>query len=648
MAVDEEKLFGFRVNYFIIFLSGLVLLTVGVLIFLVIIQNVYGRYEVKEILPTKENLQLISQQDKVALLYSQYTENMLPEGSKWLSDNIDTWEIFLKNAKVNYEIIDDQTIELGKHYKYKAVILPAAKSMSDKELVELKKYLERGGSLFTTGGPGTFSDEGKWRGWSFFTEAFGMKFNREIKPEETYKVHTLRGNLILTAGIPTGYALKIATWDRPIYAEILEPRTTQVSFWYDFRREAGLVREEISKSAGIANGTYGKGRFVWYGFELNSVIGKQEDYIYFEKLFKNSVAWLLHEPIAFVKDWPAPYNAAAVFIPEISREPQNIYNLLKVLKTKHYPASFFVDPYIAIKYPKLMKDVAQYGDLGVVVDIGFKETADDTVNQLDDKLVQLASIRFAKDTVEAVSGGRVRSMMPLYGFYDEGTLQALSKTGIEFLVTDSLTDRSVPKQIIRNNKPILLITKTARDDYEVVRKYGLDETDYQEYTYEEDVDRVLFEGGLYVFKVHTGYQLQPNYIKVIDHLINYIRQKNIWVVSLGELKRWWLKKGGVELRYKTRSKRRIAVEVTNPTDRVVRNFTVQLNINKKIKNIEVSSDIINTKIPRYEFDSATNRLYLYLEKMEPNESRSFLIDFDNVTEAEQVQPIETAPNVIER
>ncbi len=648
MAVDENKLFGFRVNYFIIFLTGLVLLTVGVLIFLVIIQNVYGRYEVSEILPTKKNLELINQKNKVGLLYSKYTENMLPEGSTWLSDNIDTWEVFLKNAKINYDVISDQTIELGKHYKYKAIILPSAKSMSDKELIELKKYLEKGGSVFATMGPGTFSDEGKWRGWSFFTEAFGMKFNREIKPEETYKVHTLRGNLILTAGIPTGYTLKIATWDRPIYAEILEPRVTQVSFWYDFRREAGLVREEISKSAGIANGTYGKGRFVWYGFELNSVIGKQEDYINFEKLFRNSVAWLLHEPVAFVKDWPAPYNAAAVFIPEISEQPQNIYNLLKVLKNKHYPATFFIDPYTAIKNPKLIKDVAKYGDLGVVVDIGYKESAEDTVNQLDDKLVQLASMRFAKDTVEALSGGRVRSLMPLYGFYDENTLQAVAKTGMEFIVTDSLTDRSVPKQIIRFNKPLLLITKTARDDYEIIRRYGLTETDFQEYTYEEDVDRVLFEGGLYVLKVHTGFQLQPQYIGVIDHLINYIRQKNYWVTSFDELQKWWLRKHGVELRYKTRSKRRIAVEVTNPTDETVYNFTVQLNINKRIKNIEVSSDIINTKIPKYEFDSSTNRLYLYLEKMEPHESRSFLVDFDNVPDSDQVQPVETAERVIQR
>lgn len=630
MAVKEEENFGLRVNYLIIFLTGLVLLTVGVLIFLIIIQNVYGDYEISEILPTKENLTEINKVDKVALLYSQYTENKLPEGSTWLSDILDTWEVYLKNAKVKYDIISDQTIELGKHYEYKLIILPMAQSMSDKQLIELKKFLERGGSLFATGGPGTFSDEGKWRGWNFFTEAFGMNFNRDIKPEETFKVHTLRGNLKITAGIPTGYLLKIATWDRPIYAEILEPRTTQVSFWYDFRREAGLVREEVSKSAGIAYGNYGKGRFIWYGFGLNSVIGQQEDYIYFERLFQNSINWLLYRPIAFVRDWPGNYKAAAVFIPQITNDPYSALNLTKILKRKNYPATFFIDPIRAIKYPKLVREIGKFGDLGVVVDIGFKESVDDTLNKLDDKMVQIASIQFAKDTVESLSGAKVKSLMPLYGFYDENTLQAVSKTGLEFIITDSLTDRSVPKVIIRNEKPILLITKTARDDYEVIREYGLTEGDFQEYTYEEDIDRVLFEGGLYVFKVHTNYQLQPQYVKVVENVMNYIRQKDYWLCSLNELQAWWLRKGGVEIQYSVRSKRRIAVEVTNPTDEQVNNFTVQVSLNKRIRNIRVSSDIIGTKIPEYEFDETSNTLYLYLKEMEPNESRSFLVDFENI------------------
>jgi hypothetical protein len=630
VAVKEAK--GLKVNYFIIFLSGLVLLISAVLVFLLIIKNIYGNYELKEILPTKENLKILSaeRKGKVGILYSKYTEIMLPPGSTWLKDNIDTWKKYIKGARLNYDIISDQNIELGEHFDYKMIVLPGSKSLSDKEIIQLKRYVENGGSLFVTGGPATYSDEGKWRGWDFFKEVFGMNFNREIKPEESYKVHTLRGNLPITAQIPTGYTLKIATWDRPIYAEVLEPRTTQVSFWYDFRKEAGLVREEIQKSAGIAYGSYGKGRFVWYGFELNSVTGVQKDYIFFERLFNNSVNWLIYQPTAFVKDWPQSYDAALVLISEIKEQPYNINNLFNVASLDKIPVTFFIDQNTAVNNPGLIKSISKKGELGAVIDIGFLQTPDDTLNKLFSKEVQNSSLKIVSDTLKRISGKRINALMPLNGYYDDNTLQAMVAYKYEFLVTDSLTDRSVPDIRIRNDQPIMMITKTARDDYEVVRNYGLVNPEFQRYTYEEDIDRVLFEGGLYVFKVHTDYQLQPQYASVIRDIMRYAESKKIWITSLKELKAWWMRRQGIEVRYEARSKRRIAVELTNPRDEKVDALVIQVNFNKKVKNVEVTSDIINTKIPKYKLGNDSQTIYFYLDKMEAHETRSLLVDFNNI------------------
>jgi hypothetical protein len=630
VAVREAK--GLKVNYLIIFLSGFVLLITAFLVFLLIIKNIYGNYELKEILPTKNNLKFLTDEKKrkAGILYSNYTEIMLPSGSTWLRDNVDTWKKFIKNSKLEYDVITDQTIELGEHFDYKMIVLPGSKSLSDKEITQLKRYVENGGSLFVTGGPATYSDAGMWRGWDFFKEVFGMNFNREIKPEESYKVHTLRGNLPLTAQIPTGYALKIATWDRPIYAEVLEPRTTQVSFWYDFRREAGLVREEIQKSAGIAYGSYGKGRFVWYGFELNSVLGVQKDYVYFERLFNNSVNWLIYQPTAFIKDWPAPFDAALIIIPTVKEQPENIYNFNFGFNRNQAPITFFVDPILTTQNPGLIKSISRKGDIGAMVDIGFLESSEDTINKLFSKDIQSSTLKYAADSLGKESGKTVRALMPLNGYYDDNTLLSMSQLNYDFLITDSLTDRSVPEIRIRNNKPIMIITKTARDDFEVVRNYGLVNKEYQRYTYEEDVDRVLFEGGLYVFKVHSEYQLQPQYSSVIKDVINYARNKKMWITSLRELQSWWIHRLGVEVRYEVRSKRRIAVELNNPRDEKAYDLIVQVNFNKRVRNVSVSSDIINTKIPKYKLDSDSKTIYFYLDKMDPHETRSLLIDFDNI------------------
>jgi len=631
VAVKDAR--GLKVNYLIIFLSGLVLLITSFLVFLLIVKNIYGNYELKEIIPTKNNLKFLSDQkkNKVAILYSKYTEIMLPAGITWLRDNVDTWKKFVSNDKLEYDIISDQSIELGEHFEYKLIVLPGSKSLSDRELMQLKKYIENGGSVFVTGGPATFSDLGKWRGWDFFKEVFGMNFNKEIKPEEFYKVHTLRGNLPITAQIPTGYALKIATWDRPIYAEVLEPRTTQVSFWYDFRREAGLVREEIQKSAGIAYGTYGKGRFVWFGFELTSVIGIQQDWIYFEKLVNNSINWLTYQPTAFVKDWPGQYDAALVIVPTIKEQPQNYVNLNVALGNSKNQVTYFVDPILLSREKDLVRSISRKGDIGAIVYIGFLESQEDTVNKLYSKEVQSSTFKLFSDSLQKITGRKVNAVMPMNGYYDENTLQAIAQRDFEFIVTDSLTDRSVPDIQIRGSKPIMIITKTARDDYEVVKNYGLINTEFQRYTYEEDVDRLLFEGGLYVFKVHSEYQLQPQFASVIKDILTYAKNKKMWITSLKDLQSWWQHKLNVEVRYETRSARRISVELNNPRDEQAEGLTFQVNFNKRVKNIQISSDIINTKIPKYRLSNDGQVLYFYLDSMKPHESRSLLVDFDNVS-----------------
>lgn len=628
MAVNELP--GLKANYLIIFVGGLVLVIASVLVFLLVVQGVYGDFKISEIAPTKENLEGRSKlQINVGVLYSKYTENMLPEGSTWVNDNVSTWERFLKQNKVNYKIIQDEDIELSKFKDFDILVLPGCKALSDKENSEIKKYLDNGGSVFATGGTSSFDNSGKWRGWDFFTEVYGLKFTKEIKPEEYYQVHTLRGNLPLTAGIPTGYALKITTYDRPIYAEIFEPRTIQASFWYDFRREAGLVRDEIKKSAGIAYGTYGKGRYVWYGFEINSVIGKQEDYVYFDKLFRNSINWLSYSPTAYVKDWPEPYMAAAIFIPTVSENPENIKNLNLINKNFGISPTVFFDPLKLESDKNMLKQLNKYGTIGSIVDIGFKESENDTINKLFDKDTQFSLIKNSVDITSQASS-KLFAVMPTFGYYDENTLQAISKYNIPYIITDSLTDRSVPKVMVRNDKPILIITKTARDDYEIIKNYGLTDINFQIYTYEEDIDRVLFEGGLYVLKVHTDYQLKPEYVSVLNDLFKYMKDKKIWLTNLEELYNWWVKKGSVEVKYERRSKRRIAVEVSNPVKNKQDNYVVEVNLNKRVKDIKISSDIINTKLPKWTYDDASQKIILFVDNLKSGESRSFLIDFENI------------------
>lgn len=618
------------INQSLIVISGLIFLIGAVLTYFFILRGVYGSFNAKELVPDSHVIKSIFVPEKptVAILYSQYTENMLPEGSTSLNDNIHTWEKFLDNAGVKYDIITDKDIELRQFYKYDLLVLPGSRSLSDKETSEIKKYIDIGGSIFATSGTASYSADGKWRGWSFFTEVFGLNFKKEIKNDKFTELHTLRGNLPITANIPTGYPLSVATWDKPIAAEVMEPRTTQVSFWYNFKLDSGLVRENIRKSAGIASGTYGHGRFVWMGFEINSIIGGQDDYVYFDKLFNNSIKWLTYKPIAFAKDWPAGYDAAAMIAPVVNKDPYNIQNLLNILRTEKVQATFFVNPEIAESNKNLIKSLSKFGEVGAMVDIGYLNSVNDTINSLNDYDTQIQKFNHANSVLEGITGRKVVGALPYYGLFDQNTLRALINDGYDYVLTDSLTDRSVPKNMIIGGKRITTMTKTARDDYEVIRDFGLTQPDFQFYTYQEDIDRVLFEGGMYVFKMHTDYQCTSSNINVVKNVINELKKKNYWITTGDEIQKWYAEKNNVQIRTDQRGPRRIALTISNPGTSTVNNLVIQLEINAPADKIVLSTEIIGTKKARFDYDKDNKVVYVYINDMQPNESRTYYLDYD--------------------
>lgn len=628
MAVTSSTRKG--INQWLILIVGFIVVIAAVMIFLFVLRGVFGKFSVNELVPDSRVFKnvLLGREPNIAILYSDYTQNMLPEKSTWLQENITTWKRFLDYGDNKFEIISDEEIERGKLFEYELLILPGTISLSDREIIQIKKYLDKGGSIFATSGTASYSDDGKWRGWRFFSEVFGVKFSREIGEGDLTKIHTLRGGIPITANVPTGYPLHIATWDNPIAVEVLDPRTEQISFWYNYRLEEGLVREGVKKTAGMVYGKYGFGRFVWMGFDINSVIGVQEDYIYFDRMFRNCINWLQKEPIAFIKDWPSGFRAAAVLMPTLTDEVQNVRNLLPVLTNENIEATFFVEANFAQNNNELIQYLAEFGEVAAMVDIGYLASVNDTINKLYNYEVQLDNLINAKKTIEKITRKTLSGFVPYYGLFDKNTVMAIVNAGYDYILTDSLTDRSVPRVVIKGDKRISSITKTARDDYEVIRNFGLHQPEFQFYTYQEDIDRVLYEGGLYVYKMHTDYQCKLENIEVVKEVIEELKKKKFWITTNEKIYKWYKAKDYLEIRSEKRGNTRVAVTITNPSDELVSNIVIYVDLNNKADRIYIETEVIGKKNATYSHQRGLEILHLYVDDLEAGESRTFFIDFD--------------------
>ena len=168
MAVTPQGKKG--ISQGLIIIVGLILVFSAVLIFLFVLRGVYGKFSASELLPNSNALKniVLGREPNIAILYSDYTQNMLPDKSKWIHDNIKTWNRFLNYDDNKVEILTDEEIERGQHFQFGLLILPGTISLSDLEIIQIKKFLDKGGSIFATSGTATFSADGKWRGWDFF------------------------------------------------------------------------------------------------------------------------------------------------------------------------------------------------------------------------------------------------------------------------------------------------------------------------------------------------------------------------------------------------------------------------------------------------------------------------------------------------
>ena len=126
----------------------------------------------------------------------------------------------------------------------------------------------------------------------------------------------------------------------------------------------------------------------------------------------------------------------------------------------------------------------------------------------------------ANRIINNVLGKKVTSVMPYFGKYDENTIHALVESNYEVIVSDSLSNKSVPNSIVKGDDQIIALDKTAFNSSEIDSKLSVNNIDYQLSTYKDDFDRVSFEGELFSLNIIQVFGL-------IEDIINYLTDYSV-------------------------------------------------------------------------------------------------------------------------
>ncbi|MCD6407558.1 beta-galactosidase, partial [bacterium] len=168
-------------------------------------------------------------------------------------ENVNNWNETLRKWGYNPEFISSEEIEKGILEKgnFKVLILPLSFILSEKEAIEIKKFVKRGGILIADAQTGIYDEYGKERKKGILDDILGVKRKNSKIVFNQLEFFTKSGKKFKTMFVENGIETK---------GEILaNSKTSEISF-------GGMkIGFKDSERRNISINTYGKGKCIYTG-----------------------------------------------------------------------------------------------------------------------------------------------------------------------------------------------------------------------------------------------------------------------------------------------------------------------------------------------------------------------------------------------
>lgn len=558
---------------------------------------------------------LSAQEKKIALLYPQNTISLSSENSSWIIENFYRWEIFLIQNKYKYDVIKDDELEDGISDNYSLLILPVARCLSEKEVGSIKDFMNEGNSVLSTWSMGVLDPNGNWKGWDVLEQLFGVSFVSEILEKEVSRIHSLFGGTPISSNIHPGFRLQLTTYDKPVEVRINSQNTFPLGYWQN--SEVPFEgKNELDNTTSAVYGNYGKGNFVWLGFEFSAVVGVKEHQKIANKLLLNAIHWLTDDLIIQLETWPNGKQSAAVISCDVEFKFNLINNALDLLEQENLFAQFYILTE-SIDYPSLER-LKKFGDIGLHGD-------DHLLFKWQDYSTQLGRLSNGIVTLEKTVGKKPIAFRPPETFYDNITLDAMNALGVNILSSDNIEDRAVP-QFLESYPELLVIPKTGFDDYDIFQRLKIENINEQSKRYILDFRRTYEEGGLYSLNFHTQMQCRKEFVDALIKPIQEIKSKNVWITTHDSVYDWWMKKNKLVLNTKLIDVKNYLVEIKNNGEEQIDDVVISLS-KKNFSDLSTIIIIIDGRDLDYVSDFSAQKIKVAVPRIHSKETKRVSISF---------------------
>jgi peptidoglycan/xylan/chitin deacetylase (PgdA/CDA1 family) len=613
-----------RINFLTLLLLGIFIIFISALAYYLTLLIVRGEIGIQNVKTTsiarRQSLNVQTVRPitaRIGILVSEYSRRNQEDDLR-VSITTDRWSNFLAKNNIAFDTIQDSELE-AENLKFDILLLPYNPNLSDQEIVQITDFLSQGGGLIAVGDCGARDETGEIRDVPFLNRVIGITKIDEIDQSiKEYVPLTLSSNSPLLVDVPIGAQVGLTTEYGCVRATVIEDRTIQDGYWYESNTDQGIPLEEIKNSTGLCHGTYGKGRFVWLGFSINFVTGDDFSQKTYPKIMRNAILWTNREALAEIKTWPLNYQCACLIAGDIEYQFTNVDNVLKILQEQRVNGVFFLIVSMALDNPNLVKAMAKVGEIAIHGDehIAFKDQPFE---------VQLERLQKAKRALEKLCGQKITGFRPPFGFYDENTIRALHKVGMNYLCLSLEGGSHEEPSFIPYLDDFIIIPKSNKDDYDIFDRDSITDPSAVIGEFKDEFDPVYDLGCIYLLTYHSQILATSANCQILAELIKYIKTKNVWITTCNDLAVWWRKKRDLALLVEKKDSAHYVLTIINRGKSQVENFQIQLFPAILSQIVQVKSDF---KEPlNWNFDSKAGCYDVSIKKLEPKTSKKITISF---------------------
>ncbi|HKW46668.1 MAG TPA: polysaccharide deacetylase family protein, partial [Gemmatimonadaceae bacterium] len=240
----------------------------------------------------------------------------------------------------------------------RVLIVPSSPCLTVEARQAIDGFAARGGGILLTGLAGVYDAGCRPIGYGLIVTTTGAS-RADTLDTRPMTYLTIPAGSRLAVDIPPGSRIDLNPGRQ---VALRTPRRD--AFFSDYALQPQPAGNEPLLDAAITHVSYGRGRLVYWGFELRDVVRLPWDRALSAILVRNSVAWAAGLPIGSIEPWPKGRIAAATIAQDVEAGFSNAKYALDSLEAARVRSTFFLTSNLAHAYPRLSRDLANGGEVG--------------------------------------------------------------------------------------------------------------------------------------------------------------------------------------------------------------------------------------------------------------------------------------------